>query len=124
MSLGAHIQTWRNRRSLSVEELARKSGLSPETLQKLESGKVDPPASSLASIAEALGVPLPWLYTDPHQLDALSEEESPGKPEEDPVLRESADPVLDHILRAKSVERNLFHLLALLIHSGEEKQIR
>ncbi len=121
---GITIQSWRNKRGLSIPELAQLTQLSPEALQELENGQVDPPASMLAVIADAFGIPVPWLYGDPGQLDALVQEESEGPPEKNPELKKSVDPVLEHILRADSVSRNLFHLLALLIHTGEEKQIR
>ncbi len=124
MSIGQFVQRWRLKRGLSSSDLEKKAGLSQESVQMLESGELDPPASMLDSIAHVFGIPVSWLYGDPDQLETLLREHSDGDSEGQEALEGSVDPVLEQILRAQHSERNLFHLLSVLIQNGEEKQLR
>ena len=112
------------KRGLSVLVVETKAGLSPNSVESLEAGNLDPSASMLTSIADVFGVPVSWLYGDPGQLDALAIKTSEARPDSDGALDGSVDPVIENILRAKPAGRNLFHLLAVLIHNGDEKQLR
>ncbi|MEU7834134.1 helix-turn-helix domain-containing protein [Nonomuraea sp. NPDC049129] len=56
-SLGVLIRTWREQALLTQEELAKRSGLNPRTLRRLEHGEPHRPrGSSLLALAEALGL--------------------------------------------------------------------
>lgn len=52
------LKALRQERELSQEALARKVGVSREYIARLETGKHDPPLSTLEKIAKALGVPV------------------------------------------------------------------
>lgn len=78
----------------------------------------------MASIADVFGIPVSWLYGDPDQLDALTLDDPEESPGPDSPLNGSVDPVMEQILRARPAERNLFHLLSVLIQNGEEKHLR
>jgi transcriptional regulator with XRE-family HTH domain len=117
MIIGRTIQQWRMKRGLSVKDVERQAKIAPSMLERVESGDLDPTASTLSAIADAFGIPVSWLYADPAQLDSLIEE---GTLTEDD-LRGSADPVTDRILRAKKSHKDLFHLLASLIEHGDSK---
>lgn len=60
--LGEQIQTLRNRRGLTQEQLAKKAGLSRAYLARLETGRHDPSATTLAKLATALRVPISSLF--------------------------------------------------------------
>ena len=60
--LGRRIQTLRDRRKMTQEELAGKAGLSRGYLARLETGRHDPSATTLATIAKALRVPIASLF--------------------------------------------------------------
>ena len=124
MSIGHCIKRWRLKRGLSTSEVEQKADLSPGSLHSLEAGRLDPPASIMASIADLFGIPVSWLYGDPDQLDALVEDHSETRSDSYSALKGSVDPVIEHILRVHPAGRNLFHLLSVLIQNGEEKQLR
>lgn len=54
--LGTGIRVERQRRGLTLTQLAERSGLSPSALSQIERGVTDPSISSLRRIANALGV--------------------------------------------------------------------
>jgi len=53
---GLHVRLLRERQGLSQDELARKAGIDPHYLERLEAGAVYPRAAVLPSLAKALGV--------------------------------------------------------------------
>ena len=62
LAIGAQVRDFRERRKLSVSELARLSGLSAGMLSKVESGQTSSSLSTLRSLAAALGVPVTTLF--------------------------------------------------------------
>ena len=56
------IKRVRKRRGLSLAEVAEGSGLLPEAVARAERAGTDPRASTVARIAEALGVPVCELF--------------------------------------------------------------
>ncbi|HEV8539855.1 MAG TPA: helix-turn-helix transcriptional regulator [Nitrospiraceae bacterium] len=122
MTLGASIQAWRLSRKLGVATLAEKTGLPAASLEAIESGELDPPASALASLATALGIPVSWLYSDPRHIQLLTTDPD-GEPVESPALT-SPDPVTERVLHGLEQERELYVLLTALLQSGEPKLLR
>ncbi|KAF0847121.1 helix-turn-helix domain-containing protein [Nocardia caishijiensis] len=58
--LGRRLRTARGDRELN--EVARRAGISPETLRKIESGRMPSPAfGTIVGLAEALTIPLAEL---------------------------------------------------------------
>jgi transcriptional regulator with XRE-family HTH domain len=121
MSIGGHIQSWRLFRRYSVDALAEKTHLPAATLEAIESGDTDPSAGTVERVANALGVPPSWLYTDPTHLDLLFSDGG-DEPESPPF--DHADPVAQRILFAARQERDLYVLLTTLLQSGDPKLIR
>ncbi len=64
--ISPRIRTLRTERHLSQRELARASGLSPNTLSLIERGEVSPTASTLQKLAGALGVTISAFF-EPHE---------------------------------------------------------
>jgi transcriptional regulator with XRE-family HTH domain len=120
MSLGGNIQRWRKKQRRSTAEVEQRAGLAPDALDAIEADETDPPASMLAAIAGAIGIPTPWLHASPDQIDALFDSDADDSP--DPAR--SVDPVTEQILKAQSNKRELFALLATLIVHGDSKQLR
>jgi transcriptional regulator with XRE-family HTH domain len=60
--LGERIQKVRKQRGMTQEQLAAKTGLSRGFLARLETGRHDPAATTLATIAKALRVPIASLF--------------------------------------------------------------
>lgn len=121
MSLGATIQAWRQSRGRSVESLAEAAGLPVASLEAIESGEGDPPASTLELVANALGIPVSWLYGDPKHLEWLT---NPNGDDPEPVSADSPDPVLERILLAARHDRGLYALLTAVLQGGDPKLIR
>lgn len=118
MPLGSTLQAWRLNRRLSVETLATHSGLTASTVEGIETGDLDPPASLLDRLARALGIPVTWLFVDPSQITLLTTDgdgDATGTPSATP------DPVIQQILDAARQDRTLFVLLTALLQSGEPK---
>jgi len=57
-NIGTKIKELRLLKGLTQEELADKTGLSVRTIQRIESGEVDPRTYTLNALADALGVDL------------------------------------------------------------------
>ncbi|MEW6543640.1 MAG: helix-turn-helix transcriptional regulator [Nitrospirota bacterium] len=119
MSLGANIQAWRLARRQSVSALAESAGLSPASLDAIESGEADPAASTLEALGDALGIPASWLYSRPQHLDLLTTD--PEGETIEPLSPDRVDPVAELILRGLKQERELYVLLTALLRSGEPK---
>lgn len=58
MNLIAELQAARKRLGLKQQELAEQAGLSRMTVQRIESGAIDPRLSTLAEMARVLGLEL------------------------------------------------------------------
>lgn len=78
-SIAANVRRLRERRSLTQEGFAELAGFDIRFVQKLESGKVNPSATTLVALAKALGVKLDALVRP-----ATLEKRKRGRP---PVLR-------------------------------------
>ncbi|EKT52917.1 helix-turn-helix domain-containing protein [Providencia burhodogranariea] len=65
--IGQKVRLLRQARHLSLNELARLSGISKAALSKLESGDSNPRIDTLESIAIALRFPLSDLFTRQHE---------------------------------------------------------
>jgi transcriptional regulator with XRE-family HTH domain len=77
--LGRFIRTERRKAGLTQTELARKAGIAPNHLSRLESGeKIDPRFATVASLAAALGVSLHTLAIRPRRRGSTSNSASAG----------------------------------------------
>lgn len=56
MPFAEHLRHWRERRALSQEDLAKRSGVSANTIWRLETQGRVPRPSTRRKLAEALGV--------------------------------------------------------------------
>jgi DNA-binding XRE family transcriptional regulator len=122
VSVHLFIEAWRLSRSLSVPELAAKAGLSPETVEAIEAGALDPAISVVDSLAKALAVPTPWLFDDPKHLELCLPDS--GDDAADSLPTGSSDPVTKQMLVAAHHERTLYVLLTSLIQHGDPKLLR
>jgi transcriptional regulator with XRE-family HTH domain len=62
--VGDRLKTIRAERGLTGRDLAEASDLSLNTISLIERGKISPTVSTLQKLAQALGVPLPFLVED------------------------------------------------------------
>ena len=60
--LAFRIRELRQRRGLTLQEVAGTAGFSKGLLSKIETGVVSPPIATLAKLAEALNVPIGELF--------------------------------------------------------------
>jgi transcriptional regulator with XRE-family HTH domain len=67
--IGARIKTWRERKNLTVEQLAEKTGLDPKFIEAMEEGAAAPALGPMVKLARALGTRL-GTFTD----DELSDD--------------------------------------------------
>ncbi len=77
MSIGAAIKLCRDRKNLTLTDLAKKSGLSSSYISLLENNKRDPNLSKVESISEALNIPLSlllFLSEEKEKIESLSPE--------------------------------------------------
>jgi transcriptional regulator with XRE-family HTH domain len=120
--IGILVRAWRLSQKCSEEALAQRAGVELALLESLESEQLDPPASMLGTLAGALKIPLPWLFTHPTEFDLVCKDDE----EETAPLSAltGADPVLERLLLAAGHDRTLFVLLAALIQSGDPKLLR
>ena len=64
MNIGVTIRNERKARGLSLKELAEACGLSPMTLQRIETGKTSPSVATLAQIAHRLLRPIDFFIKE------------------------------------------------------------
>jgi transcriptional regulator with XRE-family HTH domain len=119
MPIGSTLQSWRLSRGQSLEDLAKRAGLAPASLEAIENGESDPPVSTLDALAQVFGIPLAWLFGDPKQLALLYSDS-----DDDPAPAASPDPVVERVLRSAQSDRELFALLTALLRAGDPKLIR
>lgn len=62
--VGRQVRRWRLDRALTLSQLAGRSGLNLGFLSQIENEKATPSLDSLAAVAEALDVPVAWLFID------------------------------------------------------------
>ncbi len=114
------IQAWRRERRQTVTALATKAGIETEQLESIESGDTDPPASMISSLAEAIGVPVSWLFHHPSSVkllltDADNEALEGG---------DSPDLITERMLCGAQQDRELYLLLTTLLQEGDPKLLR
>jgi transcriptional regulator with XRE-family HTH domain len=63
-SIGLVVRDFRKRAKLAVSELARRSGLSPGMVSKIETGAISPSLASIRAISAALQVPVTSLFRE------------------------------------------------------------
>lgn len=61
-ALGVQIRMLRQRRALSLTDIATASGISPGMLSKIENGQISPSLTTLQAVAGALSVPISALF--------------------------------------------------------------
>ena len=62
--MGRQIRHWRTERGLTLAGVAEKSGLNVGYLSQIENDKASPSLGCLASIGDALEVPIAWFLID------------------------------------------------------------
>ena len=67
-TLGKRIATLRKQQGMNQEEFADVSGKMINTISNIERGLSDPKITTLLSLAEALNVPVDYLFNDNEQL--------------------------------------------------------
>ncbi|ULA58430.1 MAG: HTH cro/C1-type domain-containing protein [Nitrospira sp.] len=120
--IGTLVRAWRVSQKCSEQAFAQRAGIAPDLLESLESEQLDPHASTLEALADALKIPLPWLFIHPTELDLLCKDD-----DENPAPLSTltgADPVLERLLLAAGHDRTLFVLLTALMQSGDPKLLR
>ena len=63
-AIGAQVKRWRRERGLTLAAVAERTGLNVGYLSQIENDKASPSLSCLASIGDALDVPIAWFLTD------------------------------------------------------------
>src|SRR5690242_21201967 len=62
--IARNVRRFRRERAMSMGELARRSGLSKQTLSKIEQGSGNPTVETLAQLGAALDLPARRLFTE------------------------------------------------------------
>jgi transcriptional regulator with XRE-family HTH domain len=66
-AIGTALKEWRKIRGLSQWALADKSGVGYASIARIETGRQDPTVGMLARLAEALGIGLVDLFSEPNR---------------------------------------------------------
>jgi transcriptional regulator with XRE-family HTH domain len=61
-AVGAQIKRWRAERGLTLAAVSERSGLNVGYLSQIENDKASPSLSCLATLSEALEVPIAWFF--------------------------------------------------------------
>lgn len=67
--LARNISLWRQRRDLSVSDLARAAGIAKSTLSELERGRGNPSLDTVSALALALNVPFSSMFAETVEAD-------------------------------------------------------
>lgn len=60
-AVGAQVKRWRTERGLTLAAVAERSGLNVGYLSQIENDKASPSLTCLASLGDALDVPIAWF---------------------------------------------------------------
>ena len=63
-AVGAQIKRWRTERAMTLANVAERSGLNVGYLSQIENDKASPSLTCLASIGDALDVPIAWFFIE------------------------------------------------------------
>jgi transcriptional regulator with XRE-family HTH domain len=63
-AVGGQVKRWRRERGLTLADVSERSGLNVGYLSQIENDKASPSLSCLASIGDALDVPIAWFLID------------------------------------------------------------
>lgn len=63
-AVGGQVRRWRAERGLTLANVAERAGLNIGYLSQIENDKASPSLACLASIGDALDVPLAWFFMD------------------------------------------------------------
>lgn len=64
--LGARIRSARQARELSIEQAAERTGIHPNHLQRVETGRANVTVATLVAVSLALDVPLEQFFREKH----------------------------------------------------------
>ncbi len=84
-TLARRVLETRTRRSLTQAALAEATGVSDETISRIERGRYEPALSTVCSLAAALGVSIDYL------VGANEKPSSAIEPDENPLVRQIAE---------------------------------
>jgi transcriptional regulator with XRE-family HTH domain len=62
--VGLLLREWRDRRGLSLHQLAEKAGVSYVTISRIENGRMSPTVALLEKLAAAMDLSLRDLFSD------------------------------------------------------------
>jgi transcriptional regulator with XRE-family HTH domain len=65
LTVGDRVRELRQRKGLSGKEVAARAGIPPETLSRIENGKMVPSAAMMEKLAHGLGVPAHQIADTP-----------------------------------------------------------
>lgn len=82
--IGEALRTWRRQRGYSLQEVARRAGLSASYLSEIENGKKQPSVKTLEALATALNVSLDSLLDNSAETFEVT---APGREEKELGLR-------------------------------------
>lgn len=71
LDIGNQVRTLRNKRDLTLQDLANLTGLSKPNLSQIENNFVTPPIATLLKIASALGVAISYFFQENDQDSGL-----------------------------------------------------
>jgi|TARA_B100001971_G_C18265636_1_gene591955 transcriptional regulator with XRE-family HTH domain len=114
------IHAWRRERRQSVETIATKARIATKQLELIESGETDPPASMIVALANAIGVPISWLFHHPSSVKALLTD-SDNEPLDE---IDSPDQITERMLCGAQQDRELYLLLTTLLQEGDPNLLR
>ena len=119
MAIGSQIQAWRLSRGVSPEYLAAEAGISLQALDEIETESLDPSTGTLERLANALKIPVAWLFAHPNAFEQLfqTSDDADDRPD-------GPDPITERILTGSRMDRSLYVMLTALIQSGEPKLLR
>jgi len=111
--LASNIRKWRERRRLSLSQLARDAEISKSTVSELERGHGNPSLDTLVAIARSLNLPLGVLFNESH----IGSDVDIRRLADAPVIAHIDDVAITHLLSGW-VARAEIELSVLTIAAG------
>jgi transcriptional regulator with XRE-family HTH domain len=115
LALGARIRDIRQRKGLSLEELATKANLSSESLQAIESDRQQPIIGELIQIAKALQVNVADIFRDRPQSKPFEIVRSTDRSRIMPLRQAHETKIWDYQYESLTLPSESKHLEAFLI---------
>ena len=115
LALGSRIRSIREKKKLSIQAVSKKTGLSVEEIERIESGKDQPIIATLIQLSKTLDVNVADIFRDRPRNSSYEVVRSEDREKIKPLLKPTKGHILDYTYESLTTPGNDKHLNAYLV---------